>query len=171
MAESKPEKLTRRRRFSPENLANSAISEREAARSEAVWSPARRARRRSPAPESGDSGEDVSPAAERSQRRMRRWRVRLGMKSLEGRTCMVAGHVSCPESSQRWMLERSYVTPVHRLTGDLITSIEIGHRKGLGTVTYSFSLTFAIVSLFASFLFLSIVIVSPHTASVISHEF
>lgn len=38
---------------------------------------------------------------------MRRWRVRLGTKSLEGRTCMVAGQVLLPLSSHVWMLERS----------------------------------------------------------------
>ena len=92
----------------------------------------------------GEAKEEGSP--ERSQRWMRRWRVRLGMKSLEGRTCMVAGQVSWPESSQFWMLERSYVTPVLRLTGDLMTSIDIGHRKRLGTVTNSFSLTIFLFS-------------------------
>lgn len=44
------------------------------------------------------------------------------------------------------MLVRSYVTPVQRLTGDCITSIEIGHRKRLGTVMYNFSLIFAILA-------------------------
>lgn len=48
---------------------------------------------------------------------------------------MVAGHVLWPESSHVVMEERSYVTPVQRLTGDFITSIEIGHLKKLGTVT------------------------------------
>lgn len=68
------------------------------------------------------------------------------MTSVEERICMVAGQVLLPEFSQVSMEERSYVTPVQRLTGDFITSIDIGHMKKLGTVTYSslFSLTISV---------------------------
>ncbi|KAL4289874.1 hypothetical protein GQ457_14G002880 [Hibiscus cannabinus] len=64
---------------------------------------------------------------------MRRCKFRLGTRSLVLRTCIVAGQVLLPSSSQRWMLVRSYVTPVHKLTGDFIRSNDIGHRKRLGT--------------------------------------
>jgi hypothetical protein len=42
------------------------------------------------------------------------------------------------------MLERSYVTPVQRLTGDFMTSIDIGHLKKVGTVIHSSLFWFAI---------------------------
>lgn len=58
---------------------------------------------------------------------------------------MVAGHVLLPLSSHRWMLARSYVTPVHKLTGDFITSSDIGHLKKLGIVMYKFSFTISTV--------------------------
>lgn len=49
----------------------------------------------------------------------------------------MAGQVIWPESSHCWIDERSYVTPVERLTGDRITSREIGHRNKVGEVSSS----------------------------------
>ncbi|URE08376.1 hypothetical protein MUK42_24436 [Musa troglodytarum] len=46
-------------------------------------------------------------AAEEDQRWMRRWRVRLGTRSVEGSGSIVAGHVVFPDSSHRWMDARS----------------------------------------------------------------
>ncbi|THU50270.1 hypothetical protein C4D60_Mb06t18420 [Musa balbisiana] len=46
-------------------------------------------------------------AAEEDQRWMRRWRVRLGTRSVEGSGSIVAGHVVFPDSSHRWMEARS----------------------------------------------------------------
>lgn len=68
---------------------------------------------------------------------MRLRSVRLGTRSVEGSGSMVAGQVVWPESSHRCMEARSYVTPVQRLTGDRMTSSEIGHRKKLGILTSS----------------------------------
>lgn len=52
------------------------------------------------------------------------------------------------------MLVRSYVTPVHRLTGDFITSMVIGHLKKLGTVNCNgldFSLAIVFVNVCVCF--------------------
>ena len=84
------------------------------------------------APTCRDDTTGDGTAEDWAQTWMRRWRVWLGTKSLEGRICIVAGQVLLPLSSHVCMLERSYVTPVQRLTGDFITSKEMGHLKKLG---------------------------------------
>lgn len=63
---------------------------------------------------------------------------------MEGRVCIVAGQVLWPRDSHFSIELRSYVTPVQRLTGDFITSIEIGQRNRLGTVRYNSCLLFSL---------------------------
>uniref|UniRef100_A0A0A9HDN4 Uncharacterized protein n=1 Tax=Arundo donax TaxID=35708 RepID=A0A0A9HDN4_ARUDO len=51
--------------------------------------------------------EEEAGAAVDAQSAMRRRRVRLGTRSVDGSGSMVAGQVVLPESIQRWMEARS----------------------------------------------------------------
>jgi hypothetical protein len=58
----------------------------------------------------------------------------LGTRSVDARGSRVVGQVRWPESIHLWMDARSNVAPVGRLTGDRITSSEIGHRNAGGVI-------------------------------------
>uniref|UniRef100_A0A804NRZ2 Uncharacterized protein n=1 Tax=Zea mays TaxID=4577 RepID=A0A804NRZ2_MAIZE len=58
-------------------------------------------------PTADAAGDEEEGAAVDAQSAMRRRRVRLGTRSVEGSVSMVAGQVVLPESSQRWMEARS----------------------------------------------------------------
>ncbi|KAM3387123.1 hypothetical protein ACQJBY_010161 [Aegilops geniculata] len=87
---------------------------------------------------SADSGRLWSVAAE-SQRSMRWRRVRLGTStavSPSPRACIVTGQVRWPSASHRSMHWRSYVCPVHSVTGSVKMSRLIGHRNRCGTLIF-----------------------------------
>lgn len=64
---------------------------------------------------------------------MRERRAWLGMREgRSGRGSLVTGQVRWPESSQRWMEDRSNVCPEERMTGSDMISRDIGQRKSSG---------------------------------------
>lgn len=67
-----------------------------------------------------------------SQRSMRWRRVRLGTSAASPSGCIVTGHVRWPAASQRSMQGRSYVCPVHSVTGSVKMSRLMGHRNRCG---------------------------------------
>uniref|UniRef100_A0A0A9HZW8 Uncharacterized protein n=1 Tax=Arundo donax TaxID=35708 RepID=A0A0A9HZW8_ARUDO len=69
-----------------------------------------------------------------SQRSMWWRRVRLGTSTVSPSGCIVTGQVRWPAASHRSMQGRSYVCPVHSVTGSVKMSRLIGHLNRCGTL-------------------------------------